>query len=409
MCYRFSLDDILYLDNSRRPERVDDDSDDAEYCVPEDDSETSNRRSRIGESDDIFYDIDTSRTGQDGFTYSTEYDADQEIARLQKEFQDKQIAIKMDHERRMVVMRKRFVRQMDATYSGRNAEDDNYETPPKKPYEFTETKYTGLCIIINNNTRYSRAAASLREFFATKGYEVEFHDSPKKEEMKSIFDSLKSKDFDNYGCFVCFVLSTGNDTHIETADNLSIKMRKIVKYFNPNDCPKLDGKPKVFFFQNGIDFYDAKNLWEADDNETTPFPTYADAFVVRSTLRDFIDRFVTILKDYPGKSLSTIMTVLQSETLSSFTSNEQYQAISTMAKEVYLAAQKSEVKTSNTRVIARIHAPAEKELNELTEEKSTLSSPGDIPHTSAHVHTSMSKEKLVDTGGPVEGGLSVTE
>ncbi|XP_077972640.1 uncharacterized protein LOC120333219 isoform X2 [Styela clava] len=377
--------------------------------VLEGESEPSNISSRITEGGDILTpDIDTSRTDENGFTYSTGCDADQEIARLQQEFQDKQIAVQIDYERRMKAMRKRYARQMEATYSDKNAEDDNFEISPKKPYEFTETKYTGLCIIINNNTKYLREAAYLRKFFAVEGYEVEYRECLKKEEIESIFNSLRLKNFDNYGCFVCFVLSTGNDTYIETADNLSIKMSKIVEYFNPNNnCPsKLKGKPKIFFFQIGLDFYDAKNLWETDDNETTPFPSYADAFVVRSTLRDFIDKFVIILSDHPGKSLSTIMAILQSETLPLFTRNEQYQVISTMAKEVYFAAEKSEVKTSNTHITGRIPAPMEEELNESTEENTTAGPSSDNSNATADVGARTQEEVLSDTTEPVEGPLS---
>ncbi|XP_077972246.1 uncharacterized protein LOC120340051 [Styela clava] len=272
--------------------------------------------------------IDTSKTDQDGFTYSAEHNDDPKIAKLEKEFEEKKIASDRDSERRNAAMRRRYAKQnLKARIN--LAEDVGCEVPPKKTYVCSETKHVGLCIIINNITKYLRPAASLRKFFTSAGYKVEFHECLK---MESIFNPARSRNFDDYGCLVCFVLSTGNDRLIETADNSSITMNEVVQSFNPDEFPSLNGKPKVFFFQNRIDIYDDKNLW--NDDEPTTFPTYADTFVLRSTLRDFIKIFAEILTGHPRKSLSTIMTLLQYEILYSFTNNERYHVISTLAKEV---------------------------------------------------------------------------
>uniref|UniRef100_UPI001939FFA2 caspase-1-like n=1 Tax=Styela clava TaxID=7725 RepID=UPI001939FFA2 len=348
-----------------------------------------------GAPEDPTIHIDTSRTGQDGYTFEAENNKGPEIAKVDKEFENKQIAINTDRERRLAAMRKRLAREVDAKCSNNNTEDNNHEVLPKKLYLCMETKYVGLCIIINNNTKYSRAAGYLHEFFSAEGYEVKFHQYLKKKEIESIFDSAKSKNFNDHGCFVCFVLSTGNHRLIKTADNSSISMDKIVGYFHPKNSPTLDGKPKVFFFQNGIDIVNARNLW--NDDERTPFPTYVDAVVVRSTLRDFIDRFITILAAHPRESLSTIMTLLQSETLLSFTCNEQYQVIRDMTKEVYFTIEKSTAGTSNPQTTAHIHAPTEKKLNAMMKGPSS-----DNSNTTPDVDAHMQEEGSSDRTKPKE-------
>ena len=50
-------------------------------------------------------------------------------------------------------------------------------------------------------------------------------------------------------CFVCAILSHGDEEHVCGADDAKVKIDELVRPFKKGNCPTLDGKPKIFIFQ----------------------------------------------------------------------------------------------------------------------------------------------------------------
>ena len=66
-----------------------------------------------------------------------------------------------------------------------------------------------------------------------------------KERLKQIATEIDHKDFD---CFICVVMSHGNDDNIVTKDNKELSFEEIMAPIK--SCPSLFDKPKMFFFSS---------------------------------------------------------------------------------------------------------------------------------------------------------------
>ena len=65
-----------------------------------------------------------------------------------------------------------------------------------------------------------------------------------------IFPSLRQLyDASSFDCFVLFVLSHGAEGIVYGSDGSSIRIRSLIEAFLPKQCPRLLGKPKLFFIQ----------------------------------------------------------------------------------------------------------------------------------------------------------------
>jgi hypothetical protein len=117
----------------------------------------------------------------------------------------------------------------------------------------------GKAFIINNKTflppsgmeEYPREgtdidAEDLRKLFDDLGFETKvYHNKTSKEIMKT-FDEYAAMDHTNYDCFICAVLTHGNEGLIYSTDG-QITIKELTAKFQ---CKKsLHGKPKLFFFQ----------------------------------------------------------------------------------------------------------------------------------------------------------------
>jgi len=68
-------------------------------------------------------------------------------------------------------------------------------------------------------------------------------------EMLKILKDTAEKDFTKYDCFVCVILSHGSKDGIYGTDEEVIKIEAITSLFLCNECPSLEGKPKIFLIQ----------------------------------------------------------------------------------------------------------------------------------------------------------------
>ena len=68
-------------------------------------------------------------------------------------------------------------------------------------------------------------------------------------DMLTLLTETAEKDFSRYDCFVCVILSHGSKDGIYGTDEQMIKVEAITKLFRRDECPSLEGKPKIFLIQ----------------------------------------------------------------------------------------------------------------------------------------------------------------
>ncbi|XP_032066247.1 CASP8 and FADD-like apoptosis regulator isoform X3 [Thamnophis elegans] len=83
-------------------------------------------------------------------------------------------------------------------------------------------------------------------------------------------------------CFVCVLVSRGNQEHIFCTDHIApgFQLERLKDFFTGEKCPDLLGKPKLFFIQNYVEpqnWQGNASLTEADGNLGT-IPQVADIF-----------------------------------------------------------------------------------------------------------------------------------
>jgi len=118
----------------------------------------------------------------------------------------------------------------------------------------------GRCVIFNNQflkAEHSSVrrgtdldAKSLKILFEWLKFKVEVCNSYTAEEMRKKLE-LESKNVgnQNHDCFVCFILSHGEEGIVYGNDWENITIKEIKDMFKGDVCPSLLGKPKLFFIQ----------------------------------------------------------------------------------------------------------------------------------------------------------------
>lgn len=89
---------------------------------------------------------------------------------------------------------------------------------------------------------------SLKGLFENLGFLVEIKKDKKASEIKELM-IIYSEDGRHADCFVCCVLSHGDETGVEGSDQRICPLNDIISPFDGDNCPLLIGKPKVFFIQ----------------------------------------------------------------------------------------------------------------------------------------------------------------
>lgn len=115
----------------------------------------------------------------------------------------------------------------------------------------------GLCVIINNenfadleNKRNGsqKDVDSLKALFEFLGFLVEVEKDKTADQIKALMAKY-SNDAHHRDCFVCCVMSHGNETGVVGCDKKICPLNDITSPFDGVNCPALIGKPKVFFIQ----------------------------------------------------------------------------------------------------------------------------------------------------------------
>ncbi|XP_036354525.1 caspase-3-like [Octopus sinensis] len=179
--------------------------------------------------------------------------------------------------------------------------------------EFVNTRYNmdrnrvNLALIINNvefeeSTKMSKRQGSERDASAIKHtleslhFKVIERKNLSVKSMKQIFYDISALDHGNHNCFVCVILSHGeDDNQIYGTDDL-INLDDLVEMLLPDSCPDLIGKPKLFFIQacrgtkldSGAVMHDAGDVRVKYHNITSQkIPLWADVLLAYSTVPGF--------------------------------------------------------------------------------------------------------------------------
>ncbi|XP_029441007.1 caspase-3 isoform X2 [Rhinatrema bivittatum] len=177
----------------------------------------------------------------------------------------------------------------------------NIKTKPIEQHEFQyrmDYPEMGLCYIINNKNFHPSTqmgyrsgtdvdAAALMKTFRTLGFHVTvFNDQT----CDNIFDLLKKvaqEDHRKRNCFVCVVLSHGENGKIYGVDGC-LELINLTRLFKGDQCKSLVGKPKLFFIQacRGMDLDAGVETDSGSDNygNRQKIPVEADILFAYSTV-----------------------------------------------------------------------------------------------------------------------------
>ena len=89
----------------------------------------------------------------------------------------------------------------------------------------------------------------LKSLFDDFNFTTKIYDNLEQREIKGLLQDTSEKDFGRYDCFVCVILSHGSKDRIYGTDDISINIEAITSCFRRNECPSLEGKPKIFLIQ----------------------------------------------------------------------------------------------------------------------------------------------------------------
>lgn len=190
-------------------------------------------------------------------------------------------------------------------------------TRPQKPrllevYPMKSSR-RGVIFIVNiitykNNTHPTRNGAeadrdNLVSLFRQLGFTVFYYEDLTNEDFHYLVKELKNSPHLSAECFAFYILAHGNHSKgqdkIYLHENSILYVHDILKLFNNEKCPKLIGRPKLFFFSicrgDKADFgqYRSDANTERDGminrNKEPPMnmPTYADMYICFSTVPGF--------------------------------------------------------------------------------------------------------------------------
>lgn len=164
-----------------------------------------------------------------------------------------------------------------------------------------------LALIINNETFIEstgmsnrqgsdRDASAIKHALESLHFKVIDRKNLPVKGMEQIFKDISAFDHAKRNCFVCVILSHGEDDNVIYGIDGKIKLDDLVEMLLPNRCPSLIGKPKLFFVQacrgtkldRGAPMHDAGDVRIQYKNiRSHKVPLWADVFLGYSTVSGF--------------------------------------------------------------------------------------------------------------------------
>ena len=117
----------------------------------------------------------------------------------------------------------------------------------------------GLAVIITNenfgvkslSTRRGTGVdeENLKMMLRFLGYKVHIYHDVDSDGMFSIFKRVQQFDHTPYDSFICCILSHGTKDAVLASNSIQVNIADLTGELNGDKCPKLAGKPKLFFIQ----------------------------------------------------------------------------------------------------------------------------------------------------------------
>lgn len=171
----------------------------------------------------------------------------------------------------------------------------------------------GVIFIVNiikykNNTHPMRNGAeadrdNLVSLFRQLGFTVFYYEDLTNEDFMYLVKELKNSPQLSAECFAFYILAHGNHNKgwdkIYLHDNSVLYVHEILRQFNNENCPKLIGRPKLFFFSicrgDKADFGQFRSAEQTERDgminrnkePPTNMPTFADMYICYSTVPGF--------------------------------------------------------------------------------------------------------------------------
>ena len=118
-------------------------------------------------------------------------------------------------------------------------------------------------------------------------------------QMLELLRGTAEKDFSRYDCFVCVILSHGTKDGIYgTDEKVMIKIETITSLFQRNQCPSLEGKPKIFLIQACHGPLESSSLLPADADFLICFATGHQSYHQALFGSWFISSVFDVFKEY---------------------------------------------------------------------------------------------------------------
>ncbi|XP_073434509.1 caspase-3-like isoform X2 [Dendrobates tinctorius] len=148
----------------------------------------------------------------------------------------------------------------EQVHFGHNGEDDTPTILTNGSHNYYKMDYPekSLCLILNmehfdiqgfqsrNGTEKDKKA--LKETFKKIGFQVRTEDNLTYTEIEAVLEKVAAEDHSERSCFVCAILSHGNEDGIYARDKI-FTLKWLVKFFSKSSCKTLAGKPKLFLIQ----------------------------------------------------------------------------------------------------------------------------------------------------------------
>ena len=170
-------------------------------------------------------------------------------------------------------------------------------------YSMTHPK-RGIALIINNekfdrSTELPDRDGSTRDVKRLKKvledklqFNVIIRNNKTVKQMKNLFEEMSLTDHTPNDCFLCVILSHGEDGGIIYGTDDSVALNDLFSYILPNKCTSLTGKPKLFFvqacrgtkFDEGTEMKDAIGSFGAHVTPVQKIPLWADVLIAYSSV-----------------------------------------------------------------------------------------------------------------------------
>ncbi|ESO89044.1 hypothetical protein LOTGIDRAFT_106792 [Lottia gigantea] len=212
----------------------------------------------------------------------------------------------------------------------------------------------GVAIIINNvsfhpstqmgeRTGSDKDHKALKQRFKELEFDVREFKNLKRDDMESLMKKVAGESHDNNDCFMCAMLSHGEEGTIYGFDG-PIEIQRLIEPFKGHNCRSLAGKPKIFFIQAcrgskldaGVEQQDSKGSRESETIEykVQRIPTEADFLIAYSVVPGyfswrnsangswFVQAISEVFRKYGQKlDLMTLMTRVNKLVAYNFESN----------------------------------------------------------------------------------------